>query len=66
MSCRMPALLVPLLPVTMGGERLPLRLNPPRLGEHTAALLAEAGYASGEIEALREAGVISTDDGAAG
>jgi crotonobetainyl-CoA:carnitine CoA-transferase CaiB-like acyl-CoA transferase len=31
---------------------------PPTLGEHTDAVLAEAGYDAGEIEALREAGVI--------
>jgi crotonobetainyl-CoA:carnitine CoA-transferase CaiB-like acyl-CoA transferase len=57
---------MPLLPVTMGGERLPLRLNPPRLGEHTEALLAEAGYGSDEIQALRESGVIGTDARATG
>jgi crotonobetainyl-CoA:carnitine CoA-transferase CaiB-like acyl-CoA transferase len=49
---------LPLLPVAMGGERLPLRMNPPRLGEHTDALLADAGYASEAIAALHEAGVI--------
>jgi crotonobetainyl-CoA:carnitine CoA-transferase CaiB-like acyl-CoA transferase len=49
---------LPLLPVVMGGERLPLRMNPPRLGEHTDALLADAGYASESIAALHRAGVI--------
>jgi crotonobetainyl-CoA:carnitine CoA-transferase CaiB-like acyl-CoA transferase len=52
---------VPLLPLTLGGERPALRMNPPRLGEHTAALLREAGYRTEEIAALRAAGVISED-----
>ena len=34
---------VPLLPLTLDGERPGVRLQPPRLGEHTAELLREAG-----------------------
>lgn len=42
-----------LFPITMQGERLPVRLDPPRFGEHTQELLAGLGYAPGEIDALR-------------
>ena len=31
---------------------------PPKFGEHTDAILAEAGYAAGDILALRDGGVI--------
>ena len=41
-----------LLPFTLGGERPGVRLSPPRLGEHSAELLAELGYSASEIEAL--------------
>lgn len=43
---------VPLLPLTLAGERLPLRCSPPRLGEHTAQLLAELGYDAVAIKAF--------------
>lgn len=36
-----------------------LRLPPPPLGYHTSEVLLEAGYASGEIEALKQTGAIS-------
>ena len=49
---------MPLLPLTLAGQRLPLRAAPPALGEHTDALLAELGYAAADIAALHEAGVI--------
>jgi crotonobetainyl-CoA:carnitine CoA-transferase CaiB-like acyl-CoA transferase len=43
---------VPLLPLAWDGARLPLRAAPPRAGEHTRELLARAGLAAAEIEAL--------------
>jgi crotonobetainyl-CoA:carnitine CoA-transferase CaiB-like acyl-CoA transferase len=49
----------PLLPIAFGGQRLPLRLNPPQLGEHNDAILRDLGYRDGEIAALREAGVLA-------
>ena len=33
-----------------------LRRHAPRLGEHTDEILAEAGFSTSEIEALRESG----------
>ena len=42
-----------LLPLTMDGERLGLRLQPPRKGQHTGDILARLGYDAAEIEALR-------------
>jgi len=41
-----------LLPLTLDGERPGVRLSPPKLGEHSAELLAELGYSAIEIEAL--------------
>ncbi len=48
---------VPLMPITLGGLRPGVRSNPPKLGEHTDALLAELGYTSEQIEALKQAKV---------
>ncbi len=41
-----------LCPFTMDGQRLGVRLNPPRKGQHTAELLAELGYTPAQIESL--------------
>ncbi|MDP4302463.1 CaiB/BaiF CoA transferase family protein [Leptothrix discophora] len=41
-----------LFPITLDGQRLGVRLDPPRLGAHTRELLASIGYADGDIDAL--------------
>lgn len=43
-----------LLPLRMDGERLPVRSNPPKAGEHTAELLVSLGYSAVEIEVMRQ------------
>jgi transposase InsO family protein len=45
--------LLPLLPMTLDGHRLGLRLGPPSIGEHSESLLSEVGYGPREIESLR-------------
>ncbi len=49
---------VPLLPLMLDGERLGLRLDPPKLGEHTDALLQSLGYSADEVAALHAQGVV--------
>jgi crotonobetainyl-CoA:carnitine CoA-transferase CaiB-like acyl-CoA transferase len=49
---------VPLLPLMLDGERLGLRLDPPKLGEHADELLQSVGYSAEEIAALRTKGVV--------
>ena len=45
-----------LLPFTLDGRRAGVRLQPPRLGEHTTDLLASVGYDAAQIDALRQSG----------
>lgn len=54
---RIPELRLVAPPLSVGGERVPLRTPAPALGQHSAEVLAEAGYSEQEIERLRTAGV---------
>ena len=49
----------PLLPLTLDGQRPPVRLNPPALGQHTAEVLNGLGYSNGELQDLMRAGVLA-------
>ena len=51
---------LPALPVEFGAERArpALRTQPPSLGEHTAEILAAAGYTPAEIDGLADRQVI--------
>ncbi len=48
-----------LLPLSMSGERLGVRLNPPSLGQHTGELLARLGYSKEEAERLITQGAVA-------
>jgi crotonobetainyl-CoA:carnitine CoA-transferase CaiB-like acyl-CoA transferase len=48
-----------LFPITLQGHRLGVRMDPPRLGEHTMELLRTIGYGLEEIEALRAQAAIA-------
>ena len=45
--------------INMEGIESTVRRVPPRLGEHSAEILQQAGYTEGEIARLRSLGVIS-------
>ena len=51
-----------LMPLTIGGQRPGVRSSPPRLGEHTAEILAGLGYSAPDIEALVSAAQPTAQD----
>jgi crotonobetainyl-CoA:carnitine CoA-transferase CaiB-like acyl-CoA transferase len=48
-----------LLPIALDGQRLGVRHDPPQRGEHTRAVLREAGYDDSGIDALIESGAVA-------
>jgi crotonobetainyl-CoA:carnitine CoA-transferase CaiB-like acyl-CoA transferase len=48
-----------LFPITMDGARLPVRTDPPKMGEHTRELLESLGYADARIDELRARSVVA-------
>ena len=48
-----------LFPITMDGQRLPVRLQPPRFAAHTTELLAGLGFTPDEIDALRQGATVA-------
>jgi crotonobetainyl-CoA:carnitine CoA-transferase CaiB-like acyl-CoA transferase len=47
-----------LFPITMGGSRLGVRIDPPRIGQHTATLLEGLGYTDTEAAALQSRRIV--------
>lgn len=45
-------------PFSVDGDRVARRRQPPLLGEHSAGILAEAGYSEAEVAELVDAGVV--------
>ena len=50
--------LTALLPLTLDGERLGVRLNPPKLGEHSVDLLRELGYGEAAIHDMQASRIV--------
>jgi len=53
---------LPRLPIEVGDHDFGLRRQPPRIGAHSAEILAEAGFTQTEIDALAEKGAILNED----
>jgi len=52
---------LPAIPIEMDGQRFGLHQPVPHAGEHTRAVLAEAGYSDADIDGMLAAGVVSVD-----
>ena len=53
---------LPALPLEMGDHTLGIRTQPPRKGEHSREVLAEAGFTTAEIDAWISSGLVIADD----
>ena len=54
---------IPRMPMEIGTHDLALRRQPPKIGEHSAEILAELGLTPGEIAALTKNKVVAVDGG---
>jgi crotonobetainyl-CoA:carnitine CoA-transferase CaiB-like acyl-CoA transferase len=50
---------LPKLPIEMSDMVFALQHNPPQIGQHTAEILRDAGYAEAEIAALKKKGIVA-------
>ena len=50
---------VPMLPLSIDGQRLPLRSGPPSLGQHSRSVLLGLGYSTEQIDAMQTDGVVA-------
>ena len=48
-----------LMPLRLDGQRMGVRLDPPRLGQHTQDLLAGLGYTADQVAALRACAAVA-------
>jgi crotonobetainyl-CoA:carnitine CoA-transferase CaiB-like acyl-CoA transferase len=53
----------PLLPVSMDGQRLQNRRDPPQIGQHTRDVLNEIGFSMHDVAELTRSGAIATTTG---
>ena len=53
---------MPRTPLEMSHHDLGLRLNPPKIGEHTRDILKDLGYTPERIEELSEAGIVRSSE----
>jgi crotonobetainyl-CoA:carnitine CoA-transferase CaiB-like acyl-CoA transferase len=50
----------PAMPLELGGERLPCRLDVPRAGQHSTEVAEEMGFSKADIQNMIDSGIIST------
>ena len=50
---------VPLLPITLDGQRPGVRLNPPQVGEHSHEVLIGLGYSDADIQSLQARRIVA-------
>jgi crotonobetainyl-CoA:carnitine CoA-transferase CaiB-like acyl-CoA transferase len=53
----------PLLPISMDGQRLQNRRDPPQIGQHTHDVLSEIGFSPNDVAELERSGAIATTTG---
>ena len=53
-------------PIRIDGKRPQLHRNPPKLGQDSASVLADAGFTQSEVEEFIESAIVQTPDGRTG